>query len=374
LQNIQSLVQQINQGSGFQIAADDPSLQFQAEGQRLVFSELLPEVNVEETHSFRIDGMRMNSRIANSSTRYSEPANKDSHEMQSALVELREADIGMTLNQPQIESLQALLGRNSRDAISRLLNISSAGLAQPLAMLREKQRAELICTGSYERVGANSLYEKVEMDSISGQRVTPYSDQSADFMNDETAPKAPFIDALESQQEWLEGKGYPLSRLLVNRKTAKAIASNDELRQEYGQMYLNQSDSTVPTADQGVFYAQFLQANALPPLETINSGYWDDSGSFHSFIPDGIVLLVGSTPQDLTISAPGTDRSLINGSSNRIGSHYIGIPTGQTEPKVASDVRTIDTGKNTVIQGQSWATHSPVVMAPEAFSTIDLAA
>jgi hypothetical protein len=67
--------------------------------------------------------------------------------MQSALVELREADIGLTLNQPQIESLQALLGRNSRDAISRLLNISSAGLAQPLALLREKQRAELICTG-----------------------------------------------------------------------------------------------------------------------------------------------------------------------------------------------------------------------------------
>jgi hypothetical protein len=374
LQNIQSLVQQINQGSGFQIAADDPSLQFQASGQRLVFSELLPEVNVDETHSFRIDGMRMNSRIANSSTRYSEPATKDSHEMQSALVELREADIGLTLNQPQIESLQALLGRNSRDAISRLLNISSAGLAQPLAMLREKQRAELICTGSYERVGANQLYEKVEMDSISGQRVTPYSDQSADFMNDETAPKAPFIDALEQQQEWLEDKGYPLSRLLVNRKTAKAIASNDELRSEYGQMYLSQSDSTVPTADQGVFYAQFLQANALPPLETINSGYWDDSGSFHSFIPDGIVLLVGSTPQDLTISAPGTDRSLINGGSNRIGSHYIGIATGQTEPKVAADVRTIDTGKNTVIQGQSWSTHSPVVMAPEAFSTIDLAA
>jgi len=212
------------------------------------------------------------------------------------------------------------------------------------------------------------------MDSISGQRVTPYSDQSADFMNDETAPKAPFIDALESQQEWLEDKGYPLSRLLVNRKTAKAIASNDELRSEYGQMYLNQSDSTVPTADQGVFYAQFLQANALPPLETINSGYWDDSGSFHPFIPDGIVLLVGSTPQDLTISAPGTDRSLINGSSNRIGSHYIGIATGQTEPRVAADVRTIDTGKNVVIQGQSWSTHSPVVMAPEAFSTIDLAA
>jgi len=150
LQNIQSLVQQINQGEGFQLAADDPSLQFQAAGQRLVFSELLPETNVDETHSFRIDGMRMNSRIANSSTRYSEPATKDSHEMQSALVELREADIGLTLNQPQIESLQALLGRNSRDAISRLLNISSAGLAQPLAMLREKQRAELICTGSYE--------------------------------------------------------------------------------------------------------------------------------------------------------------------------------------------------------------------------------
>jgi hypothetical protein len=48
-------------------------------------------------------------------------------------------------------------------------------------------------------------------------------------MNDETAPSSPFIDALEEQQEWLEGKGYPLSRLLVNRKTAKAIAANDEL-------------------------------------------------------------------------------------------------------------------------------------------------
>jgi hypothetical protein len=374
LQNIQSLVQQINQGSGFQIAADDPSLQFQASGQRLVFSELLPETNVDESHSFRIDGMRMNSRIANSSTRYSEPATKDSHEMQSALVELREADIGLTLNQPQIESLQALIGRNSRDAISRLLNISSAGLAQPLAMLREKQRAELICTGSYERVGANQLQETVQMDSISGQRVEPYASESSNFMNEETAPKDPFINALEEQQEWLEDKGYPLSRLLVNRKTAKAIASNEELRSEYGQMYLNQSDNTVPTADQGVFYAQFLQANALPPLETVKSGYWDDSGTFHPFIPDGVVLLVGSTPQDLTISAPGTDRSLINGGSNRIGSHYIGIPTGQTEPKVAADVRTIDTGKNVVIQGQSWSTHSPVVMAPEAFSTIDLAA
>jgi hypothetical protein len=72
-------------------------------------------------------------------------------------------------------------------------------------------------------------------------------------------------------------------------------------------MYLNQSDNTVPTADQGVFYAQFLQANALPSLETINLGYWDDSGSFHSSIPDGVVLLVDSTPQELTISAPGTD-------------------------------------------------------------------
>lgn len=103
--DINQLFKEIQSSGTLVTAANDPTLQFGVNSERYLFSELLPEVNVERNKFDEEDLIISEGGLANDSTRYAPPQIKGGATVTSLSVDLGNSDIASVLSMNAYESI-----------------------------------------------------------------------------------------------------------------------------------------------------------------------------------------------------------------------------------------------------------------------------
>jgi len=351
----------------FNVVANNPMLQFESDGQQLVFSSLLPERTVLQ-NSYRENNIQFRTMIANASTRYSPPIKKGKALTGSVAVELGESDIASELAMHAYEALNMALQQNAtQEGIATLIRWFDTTVSQPLALLREKERADAITKGYYERTGANGLYEMVRYPSFPGHRVVLPSGTTATpaGLYD---PAFDLLGLLKQKKRLMEDKGFRIGRILINPTVQDLILGLDQVK-AYGMTRFDTGSTVVnlPLATESETIRAAFASIGLPIPEVVDSGYTDEDG-YHKFMGDQIILVSNTNRQQVV---EGLDKPLVL--YNTLGYTAIGTATGQLTPGIATYVEA-HAGKQARIEATGWQTTFAVLESPDAVVSIDIPA
>lgn len=367
--DINTLLLQLQDKGAFDELANNPSLQFSADDQEFLFSQLLPERLVSQ-NEFKESGIRFKTYMANDSTRYSPPVKRGNAFLSSTVVSLADSDIAAELTMQAYESFIRTLQASPMQAIANLLRFFETGVAMPLSILREKYRADIFDKGYIERKGANQFYELVKVPEIPGHRIT---------VLDWADPTTSILTELKSIKRMLANKGYRVNQMITTSEILEDyLVPNEEIKQ-YGLMVINsapgaglQQAISLPTMSEQQIVLSALAANSLPAPTIYDHGYDtlgqdnDDIG-YKKFLNNKIIL-VASTGREQDV-ALGDNQNLVL--PNTLGYTAIGLATGQLQPGVRTKVENFD-GKDARIEAYGWQTSFPVLQDPEAFVVIDV--
>lgn len=365
--DINTLLLQLSDKGAFDGLANNPQLQFTADGQELLFSSLMPERLVDR-NEFKEDGIRFKTLMANDSTRYSPPVKRGNAILSSTVVSLADSDIAAELTMQAYESFIRTLTASPMQAVANLLRFFETGVAMPLAILREKYRADIFDKGYIERRGANDFYELVKVPEITGHRITVL-----DWAN----PATSILGSLKSIKRMLNNKGYQITQMITTSDVVEDyMVTNNEIRQ-YGLMVINsapggggQQTIALPTMSEQQIVLSALAANSLPSPTVYDHGYDTLGGSdigYKKFLNKKVILVCNSgRSQDMDM---GDNTNLVL--PNTLGYTAIGVTTGQLQPGVRTKVTNYD-GKDARIEAYGWQTAFPVLQDPEAYVVIDV--
>lgn len=367
--DINVLLQELSDKGAFDNLANNPQLQFTADNQELLFSSLLPERLVQQ-NEFKESGIRFKTLMANDSTRYSPPVKRGNAILSSTVVSLADSDIAAELTMQAYESFIRTLTASPMQAVANLLRFIETGVAMPLAILREKYRADIFDKGYIERKGANQFYELVKVPEIAGHRITVL-----DWAN----PATSILSTLKSVKKMLLKKGYKITQMITTSDVIEDyLVPNNEIA-KYGLMVINNAPGTgsaqavaLPTMSEQQVVFSALAANSLPAPTIYDHGYdtlGEEPGDtgYKQFLNKKVILVCNSgRTQDLSLG-DNTNLTL----ANTLGYTAIGVTTGQLQPGVRTKVTNYD-GKDARIEAYGWQTSFPVLQDPEAYVVIDV--
>lgn len=364
---IQQLIQQLEAESGFAISANDPTLQFEVDGQELLFSSLLPERTVEK-NEYRDFGVKFKTMIANDGTRYSPPQKKGGMMMSSVMVELGNSDTATEMNQQQYEHFIRFLDRGiTQEAVFALLRFFESGVSRPLALLRERHRVEAIVKGYVHRKGANNFEEIVQLSKPPGHRVTVPSGTAAAPAG-WYDPDYSILSDLKAKKLMLQRKGYRVTRIITTADLiADCMVKNNEIRL-YGISSVQTSAGvvTLPVLSENQALLNAFAAAQIPNPETYEQGYSDQEG-YHLYMKDCLIMVCATgRSQDIKL---GDESPIVI--PDTIGYYGVGTATGQLSPGIATKVESFD-GKDARIEAMGWQTSFPVIQEPEAFVVFNI--
>ena len=367
MNNIYELINKLEEEQTFDRLVNDPNLQFDLQGEPLLFSSVLPERQVIQNH-FRESSIELMSTIANDSTRYAPPQKKGNHRVSSAEIELINSDIAADLDQEAYEHLIQLLSRDAtQNTVSELIRWFDRLINRPLALLREKQRVDAFALGYVAREGANDFDEVIKFPEFEGHRetISSGSESSPAGWYD---PEYSILDKVKAKMRMLRNKGYRVNRIITTPRIEEVMYDNKEIK-KYGtnQIQLGEQQLDLPTMSDSATLQAAFQSIGAPVPEVYDTGYSDQDG-FHFFLEDKFIMLC-TTGRSQEVNLGEEENPLML--SNTLGYHAIGTATGQLDPGVATKVESFD-GKDARIEGQGWQTSFPVIQHPEAYVTLTI--
>ncbi len=363
--NVNLLIKELQDKTAFNVSVNDPFLQFELDSKELLFSSLLPERRVQQ-NSYRDTGVRFKTMIANDSTRYSPPQKKQGMLVSSVMVELGDSDVGAELSMQAYEEFIKFINSGlSQNAVAQLIRLFENSISMPLALLRERHRAEVFTQGYVTRKGANSFEEVVKFSQPAGHRVTVLSASN---------PATDILGTLKAKRLLLEGKGFNVTRLITTKQVLNDYLIPNTAINAYGLETIVQPGGTFGSRPNGISEVQrvinALAAYDLPQPTLYEHGYSDQDNGYTRFVQDKIIL-VCETGRSQDVDLGNNANPIII--PNTLGYTGIGIATGQLAPGIATKVEAFD-GKDARIEATGWQTTFPVLQDPEAFAVITLSA
>jgi hypothetical protein len=362
-QNIDLLINRLEADGTFRNRANNPFLQFELDSKQLLFSELLPERNVEK-NQYRETGIRFRTMIANDSTRYSPPQKKNNMLVSSVLVELGDADIAAELSMEAYEAFTDLIDSNANQAATaQLLRMFDNSISMPLALLRERHKAEVFTQGYVTRKGANNFEEIVRFEQPTGHRIA---------VSGWANPATDILGALKSRRLFLEGKGYTVTKIITTKQVMNDYIIPNNAIQSYGLVTIQAPTGTGVTLRNTSEMQAVLNAFAaydLPQPTLYEHGYSDQLGGYTRFLQNRLIM-VCETGRSQEVDLGNTAAAPII-LPNTLGYYGIGRATGQKRPGVATKVEAF-TGKDARVEMTGWMTGFPVLQDPEAFAVLEI--
>lgn len=354
----------------------NPLAQF-GRNNRLLGAQILPEREVPQNEYTEM-GVRYRTVIAVAGTRYGAAQKRAGGVLVGSFkVELGESDVATEYTGAEYDATKALLRRingvsgSEADSITmqagaRILDWADETVNQALIEFNEMQRWQAIVTGQIVRRTDNVKLETVVYPTASGHRVASGGSWASDTYD-------PFDDLLAAL-ETLVDKGYPVTRLVMRRKTANIFLRNAKVAERAGFVtVIPTGTTTAATYRQQMTLNDlntYLQSQGFPVITTYDEKYFQADGTRVAFLPEATVVLLGETGRreeiDLRDVQPDAETMVVE---NTLGYTAIGTPTGQDEPGRAV-VMTPYENKPPRIECEGWQTSLPVILDPEALFVI----
>ena len=353
-----TLLNEINQTTGFERIARNPAAQFGRPQRRYLGAELLPERTVP-ANAYREESVNYRTVIANSGTRYSPAQKKGGDLVGSFMVELAESDISREFTGQQLDVLMNLLQRNaSMDAMASITNWLDTTVNLGLVELLEAQRWQAIVGASIERTGDNKLSETITYSNPAGHRVTAAAAWSDDA-ND------PFEDIF-TIVDLLAGKGYNVNRIITRRSVVSIMSANANVKTRVGVAVVNPSGQITSAAGRATMAAinGVLQDDGLPAIELYDQQYRTQTGT-EFFLPAGTMVFACTTGRMEDIDLGDETRTIYD----TLGYTAVGRGVGQSAPGRVLQAEA-KTDKPPRIEAEGWQTALPVITEPEALAVI----
>ena len=353
-----TLLNEINQTTGFERIARNPAAQFGRPKRRYLGAELLPERMVQ-ANAYREQSFNYRTVIANSGTRYSPSQKKGNSLVGSFMVELAESDIANEFTGHQLDVLMSLLQRNaSMDAMASITNWLDTTVNLGLGELLEAQRWQAIVGASIERTGDNKLSETITYSNPAGHRVTAAAAWSDDA-ND------PFEDIF-TIVDLLAGKGYNVNRIITRRSVVSIMSANANVKTRVGVAVVNPSGQITSAAGRATMAAinGVLQDDGLPAIELYDQQYRTQTGT-EFFLPAGTMVFACTTGRMEDIDLGDETRTIYD----TLGYTAVGRGVGQSAPGRVLQAEA-KTDKPPRIEAEGWQTALPVITEPEALAVI----
>lgn len=353
-----TLLNEINQTTGFERIARNPAAQFGRPQRRYLGAELLPERTVP-ANAYREESVNYRTVIANSGTRYSPAQKKGNSLVGSFMVELAESDIANEFTGHQLDVLMSLLQRNaSMDAMASITNWLDTTVNLGLVELLEAQRWQAIVGASIERTGDNKLSETITYSNPAGHRVTAAAAWSDDA-ND------PFEDIF-TIVDLLAGKGYNVNRIITRRSVVSIMSANANVKTRVGVAVVNPSGQITSAAGRATMAAinGVLQDDGLPAIELYDQQYRTQTGT-EFFLPAGTMVFACTTGRMEDIDLGDETRTIYD----TLGYTAVGRGVGQSAPGRVLQAEA-KTDKPPRIEAEGWQTALPVITEPEALAVI----
>lgn len=354
-----TLLNEINQTTGFERIARNPAAQFGRPQRRYIGAELLPERTNIPGNAYREENIQYRTVIANSGTRYSPAQKKGGDLVGSFLVELAESDISREFTGQQYDALLRILaGNRSMEALATITNWLDTTVNLALVELLEVQRWQAIVNAQVVRTGDNKLSEDIDYANPDGHRaaaVAAWSDDATD----------PFEDIF-TKVDLLAGKGYNVNRIITRRSVVSIMSANAKVKTRVGVAVVNPSGQITSAAGRASMDAinGALQADGLPAIELYDLQYRTQTGT-EFFLPSGTMVFACTTGRMEDIDLGDDTRTIYD----TLGYTAVGRGVGQ-----ASNGRIIQaeakTDKPPRIEAQGWQTALPVITEPEALAVI----
>lgn len=370
--DINTLVDQLAGDGEFDRILRNPLAQFGTAQRPLLFARWLPERTVEE-NSYREEGLRYRTVIANNGTRYSPVQIKNSVISGDFLVELGHSDIGSELKAKEYDALLKLIsqaqggvvGRGNKptmEAIAQLTRWADATLTQPLAQKRELERAQAICDGTVTIKGDNGFEYAVELANPAGHRVTAN-------LSDWQDPDYPIYDDILAGVEFMASKGYTISSIMTGSTIRSYLSKNNDIKSRVGKVVVNATGQIMGATGRASLdqINEMFSEDGLPPITLYDTQYHTQSDSGY-FLKRTDFVMAATTGRDETIDL-GDDEPLVI--SNTLGYTAIGRPAGQNTPGPHVEV-TAHRNKPPRIEGEAWQTSFPVQTEVEGIYRIRL--
>lgn len=355
--DIFTLIQQMREDGTVDAIARRVLAQFGRIGRVLIGAQLLPERPVEQ-NEYTEDRIEYRTIIANAGTRYSPVQLKQGAMVGSALVVLRESDLGNELTSREYDVLLSLLrGGSDIEAAARVARFLD-NVNQGLIELNEKERWEALVNRLVERRGDNAYSEDVAISNPAGHvldAALPWTDPTVD----------PF-DEVNAAAQVLRDKGYTPRRIITRSAVGAAIAGNPNTKTRTGRVTIDNTGSLVGIGGRTTMdeINRQLQADELPPIETYDLRYRTSTGTV-PFLQDGAMVIVGETDRTEELDL-GDEMEILDGTLGYVG---IGRPAGQARPGRVLVPTAYDT-KPPRVENEGWQTSFPVIQDPEAFVSI----
>lgn len=370
MESLKRLIDELNAQNTFYASANDVSLQFETTTTgAMLFSTVLPERLVTE-NTFRDTGVRFKTVIANDNTRYSPPQYKKNMIAGSVLVEMADSDTAAQLSAQEYEIFIRQLDRGDTiQAIASLTRMFETGVAEPLAILRERHRVDAIAMGYIHRRGANGFQEYVHFPKPPGHRLSVPSGTTGTPAG-WYSPTYSILSDLKTIKALLLAKGYRVNRVITTPEIVNnCLLINNEIK-SYGLVTLQApgggSAVQLTTRQDRNSMVAALDAIGFPVPEEYDAGYSDQT-KYNYFLNSKFIILC-TTGRSAEVNLGENTPIII---PNSLGYTAIGLATNQLSPGVATKVEAFD-GKDARIDAMGWQAAFPIIQDPEAYAVFTI--
>lgn len=365
--DINGLFKEIQSSGTLVTAANDPTLQFGINSDRYVFSELLPEVNVDKNKFDEEDLVISDGGLANDSTRYAPPQIKGGVTVTSLSVDLGNSDIASVLSMSAYESILSKLN-NGQDmlAIAQTIEWFNKTVTKPLARLREYHRVQAVIKRRLDLIGANGYAISMDYLKPAGHDATVNGAVSGGWRD----PAYNVLGDIKAKAKIMSDKGFKPNRIITTSDINSSVFGNNNSIKAYGYTSFNNPAGgtlTLPALQPVQFIANAFLANELPSPEVYDAGYKSrETGLYQKFLQDptfDYLVLIGTTERTQSIELANQPVVI----PNTLGYYAVGVATGQTSPGITADIKLVEDFKNSHIKAAGWQSSSPVVQESEAY-------
>lgn len=366
---LQDFLLDLDENDEFGAIARDEFLQFGIPGEpELLGATILPErlTTRRQGNLYRETRIRYLTNIALPSTRYA-PAQKTGGGVAvgSFLVELSESDAASEFTAEDYDTFLDHLEEDAdQEAASLLLGWGRRSLIYGLVQLNEKQRWDAIVDSKVIRRGDGGILEPVEYADPAGHRVSTtldYSDAADDPMEDILGAK-----------EFLADKGVTIVRIIMSTQLQSILVRNPNVREAILPNIITLTNGNAQTQTRGATtnaaLDEYLRSHRLPAVETYDAKYRKADGTYHRYLRDDCIVIIGSTPLTETVRATA-DPEYFRVLENTLGYVAIGRAAGQRTSGRVVHVEGF-TNKPPRVTGEAWQTSLPVIMEPESIYVI----
>jgi Phage major capsid protein E len=359
--DLATLISNLAQSGEIRTIAAEASSQFGGETRRYVGAEILPEMPKEE-NSYTEEEIVYRTVVAVAGSRYSPPVLTKSGYVGNMTVTLGESSVALEFTAQEYDALTRMLRRVSvrggdadMEAIAALIKLADR-VNTGLIEFNEQSRWQALVNGTATLAGANGYTETVVYPNPPGHRSAAGGAWTSNAYD-------PYLD-IEAKVALLDGKGYPIRRIITDRSSVMKLLNNQKVQARLGRLVLNEVGQVVSSTGRPALAElnAYNESNGYPSFEMYDLQFRTQTVRF---FPANAMQFIGESERTVDVDA-GDEIINLQGVLGYVG---IGRPAGRED--IARHLRMEYKDQHpprVVCEGVQ--TSLPVIQEPEATATI----